>query len=65
MNNELESKIAASLDNALTYGYDELLDWSDEQIAYDLIDLGSQFEFCKQAELIPYIKTWRAGLPPR
>ena len=65
----LSGMIANALNLALSYGYDELLDWSSEQIAVDLLDHDNEVTraACEYsvAELVPIINSWRAGLPPR
>lgn len=65
MEHPLVSLVSESLNNALAYGYDELLDWSSLAIADDMVRCDSQFEDYDPNALVPYINQWRAGLPPR
>ena len=69
MEHPLAAIVALSLNTALHFGYDELLDWSSEQIAVDMLDYDASLmvldEAYSVADLVPYINEWRAGLPPR
>lgn len=69
MEHPLTGMIADALNLALSYGYDELLNWSSEQIAVDLLDHDNEIsqaaEAFSVADLVPIINSWRAGLPPR
>ncbi len=58
-NLEVQEDISESLDSAIDNGYDDLLDWTDLEIAEDLGQYDKQFEDFDPQDLVPYVQAWR------
>jgi hypothetical protein len=50
--------VALNLESALEGGYTELLTWSPEDIAADLLAYSEDCENSTKEELIPHIQKW-------
>ncbi len=56
---KMQGEISSSLDNAIENGYDDLLNWTDLEIAEDLGKYDQQCEDFDPQDLVPYIQAWR------
>lgn len=65
MSDDLEKKVHEALDNAIANGYEDMVNWDDEDIAVDLGTYDADLEGLEVDVLIPHITTWRAkmGVP--